>query len=52
MTIFLTYLGINETINGQKLEINPMRKSALLCKEYNRPAAVGGKVKMLLGIGN
>lgn len=47
------YLGINETINGQKLEINSYAEVGLgFARNITDRLAVGGKVKMLLGIGN
>ena len=47
------YLGINETINGQKLEINSYAEVGVgFARNITDRLAVGGKVKMLLGIGN
>ncbi|MEL5893370.1 DUF5723 family protein [Bacteroides sp. GD17] len=47
------YLGIDHTINGEKLEINSYAEIGLgFARNINDRLAVGGKVKMLLGIGN
>lgn len=47
------YLGINETINGQKLEINSYAEVGVgFARNITDRLVVGGKVKMLLGIGN
>lgn len=47
------YLGINETITGQKLEINSYAEVGLgFARNITSKLSVGAKVKMLLGIGN
>ena len=44
------YLGIDHTINGEKLEINSYAEIGLgFARNINDRLAVGGKVKMLLG---
>lgn len=47
------YLNINETINGQKFEMNSYAEVGLgFARNITKRLSVGGKVKMLLGVGS